>query len=61
MKPNTQGNIPIQKHKHIWKYINNDSVKNIRICEAPFPTIKSCGMIQGKENGEWITLHPKPL
>ena len=28
-----------KKHKHIWKYIGPYE----RVCEAPFPTIKSCG------------------
>ena len=28
-----------RKHKHIWKY----ECRNVRICEAPFPTIESCG------------------
>lgn len=28
-----------KKHNHIWKYIGSYE----RICEAPFPTIKSCG------------------
>lgn len=38
--------ITIKKHKHIWKYDG----KYVRVCEAPFPTIESCG----KE--EWMTV-----
>jgi len=30
----------VEKHKHIWKY---NSASNMRVCEAPFPFIKSCG------------------
>jgi len=36
------------KHKHCWKYIFGGKV---RICEAPFPTIESCG------KKEWLR-HP---
>jgi hypothetical protein len=36
-----------KKHKHIWKYDGS----NVRVCEAPIPTIESCG----KE--EWMTIN----
>jgi len=36
------GKLKIKKHKHIWKYYGN----NVRICEAPIPTIESCGKIE---------------
>ena len=35
-----------KKHKHIWKY---NEGRTVRVCEAPIPTIESCG----KE--EWMT------
>jgi len=35
-----------KKHRHIWKYSTG---KTVRVCEAPIPTIESCG----KE--EWMT------
>lgn len=38
-------------HKHIWKYREGT---NYRVCEAPFPTIESCGKIEWKnDKGEW--------
>lgn len=30
---------PKKKHKHIWKYDGS----YVRVCEAPIPTIESCG------------------
>jgi hypothetical protein len=33
------------RHRHIWKYDGD----HVRVCEAPIPTIESCG----KE--EWMT------
>jgi hypothetical protein len=30
-------------HKHIWKY---NTASNTRVCEAPFPTIESCGKVE---------------
>ena len=38
-----------KEHKHIWKYVGN----GIRHCEAPFPTIESCGKVQVRIDGEW--------
>ena len=32
-----------KKHKHIWKY---NTASNVRVCEAPFPFIESCGEIE---------------
>ena len=40
------------KHTHIWKYIENGE---IRICEAPFLTIESCGRVERKDSkGKWV-------
>lgn len=30
-----------KEHKHIWKYTVGS---NIKVCEAPFPFIESCGL-----------------
>lgn len=35
------------RHKHIWKYYGS----NVRVCEAPFLTIESCG------REEWMTIN----
>lgn len=31
------------EHKHIWKYTEGS---DIRVCEAPIPTIPSCGKVE---------------
>ena len=49
--------IKFAKHKHIWKYNKIDT--GVRICEAPIPTIPSCGEVQWKNNeGAWVLGEP---
>lgn len=41
-----------KEHTHIWKYREGS---NKRVCEAPIPTIESCGEVEIQDNkGNWI-------
>ena len=41
-----------KEHTHIWKYIGDTGV---RVCEAPFPTIESCGRVEWQDDrGKWV-------
>ena len=46
-----------KKHKHCWKY---ESEYN-RVCEAPFPTIESCGKREKMTAfGGWVDANEMP-
>ena len=46
------------KHEHIWKYIGDTGV---RVCEASFPIIPSCGRIEWQNDyGKWIEQKKEP-
>lgn len=45
----------IKKHKHVWKY----SGGNVRVCEAPFPTIESCGKEERMTINGWVDAYNK--
>ena len=39
-------------HDHSWKYIGDTGV---RVCEAPWPFLKSCGRVEWRnDDGKWI-------
>ena len=41
-----------KNHTHIWKYIGDTGV---RVCEAPYPFVPSCGRIEWKnDKGDWV-------
>jgi len=47
-----------KKHEHIWKYIGAGYE---RVCEAPIPTIPSCGRKEIKVNDKWIFNYAKEI
>lgn len=49
-----------KEHIHIWKYLAKQTngimdEPYMRVCEAPFPTIPSCGRTEVKNSkDEWV-------